>query len=194
MSKHDKPAPARNHPELAAELRRALSKSKKSDLVNILVELAQADRVVLRQLTSRFEVVTTPDNLVAATHQAIMEATAFDKRDINRNFGYDYAAYGEVKRNLVQLIALEKLEEAFELALDLMKRGSYQVEMSDEGLMTQDIEDCLNPVIDAAAECSLPAGEVLAWCSAMLKSDRVGFIAREHLEALNRRLQSSKAH
>jgi len=193
MSKHDKPARARNHPELAAELRRVLSKSKKSDLVNVLVELAQADRGVLRQLTSRFEVVTTPDDLVAATHQAITEATAFDKRDINRNFGYDYAAYGEVKRNLVRLIALEELEEAFELALDLMKRGSYQVEMSDEGLMTQDIEDCLNTVIDAAAECSLPAEEVLAWCSAMLDTDRMGFIARKPLEAVRHHVQAAKA-
>ncbi len=70
--------------------------------------------------------------------------------------------------------------------LDLMKRGSYQVEMSDEGLMTEDLEACLRVVIEAAAGCNLPADEVLAWCSAMLKSDRIGIIAREPLEALRR--------
>ena len=57
------------------------------------MELAEADRGVLRQLTARFDVATTPDELVAATHQAIADATDFDERDINRNFAYDYEAY-----------------------------------------------------------------------------------------------------
>jgi hypothetical protein len=38
-----------------------------------------------------------------------------------------------------------------------------------------------------------PADEVLAWCSAMLATDRVGLIAREPLEALRRRAQPAKA-
>ena len=44
-----------------------------------------------------------------------------------------------------------------ELSLELMKQGSYQVEMSDEGLMTEDIEDCLNVVLKALEE-ERPAG------------------------------------
>ena len=80
-----------------------------------------------------------------------------------------------------------------QLALDLMKRGSYQVEMSDEGLMTEDIEACLSVVIEAVTKCDLPAEEVLVWCAAMLKTDRVGIIAREPLEALHRRVQAAKA-
>ncbi len=99
--KPKKPVPAREQPGSATELRRALTKSKKSELIDILMELAQADRGVLRQLTARFDVATTPDELVAATRQAIADATAFDERDINRNFDYDYEAYGEVKWNLV---------------------------------------------------------------------------------------------
>ena len=47
----------------------------------------------------------TADELVAATRQAIADATDFDERDINRNFDYDYEAYSEVKRNLGRLIA-----------------------------------------------------------------------------------------
>ena len=105
MSTPKKPAPARKQPGLATELRRGLTKRKKSELVDVLIELAQADRGVLRQLTSRFDVATAPDELVAATRQAIADATAFDQRDINRNFDYDYKAYGEVKRNLGRLIA-----------------------------------------------------------------------------------------
>jgi uncharacterized Zn finger protein len=191
--KPKKSVPARKQPGSATELRRALTKSKKSELVDVLIELAQADRGVLRQLVARFDVATTPDELVAATRRAIADATAFDQRDINRNFDYDYEAYGEVKRNLSRLVASGQLRLAMQLALDLMKRGSYQVEMSDEGLMTEDIEDGLSAVIAAVTTCTLPAAEVLAWCSSMLDADRVGFIARKPLEALRRRVQATQA-
>ena len=159
--------------------------------MDTLLELAQADRGVLRQLTARFDVAAAPDELVAATHQAIADATAFDRRDINRNFAYDYEAYGEVKRNLGRLIGLGQLQLAMRLALELMKQGSYQVEMSDEGLMTQDIEDCLDVVLKALEKCDLPATEVIAWCSAMLDNDRVGFIARQPLQALRTHAQAA---
>ena len=68
------------------------------------MELAGADRGVLRQLTARFDVALKLDALIASTRQAIADATRFDKRDINRNFSYDYQAYSEVKRNLGRLI------------------------------------------------------------------------------------------
>jgi hypothetical protein len=179
-----KAAPARKRPASTAELRKALSKRKKEELVNALLELAQADRGVLRQLTARFDVAATADELVAATRQAIADATDFDERDINHNFAYDYEAYGEVKRNLGRLIASGQLRLAMQLALDLMKEGSHQVEMSDEGMMTEDIEDCLSVVFKALKNCDLSAAEITSWCSAMCKNDRVGFIAREALQSL----------
>lgn len=61
--------------------------------------------------------------------------------------------------------------------------------MSDEGLMTDDIEDCLSVVLKALQKSDLPAAEIITWCSAMLDNDRVGFIAREQLQSLRRRLQ-----
>ena len=189
--KPKKAAPASKRPESMAPLRRALSRRRKAELVDTLLELAQADRGVLRQLTARFDVAAAPDELVAATHQAVADATAFDERDINRNFAYDYEAHGEVKRNLGRLIGSGQLQPAMRLALELMKQGSYQVEMSDEGLMTQDVEDCLGVVLKALEKCDLPATEVIAWCSAMLDSDRVGFIARESLQSLRNRAQAS---
>ena len=191
--KPKKAGPASKRPESTAQLRRALSKRKKAELVDTLLELAQADRGVLRQLTVRFDVAAAPDELVAATHQAIADATAFDERDINRNFDYDYEAYGEVKRNLGRLIDAGQLRPAMQLALGLMKQGSYQVEMSDEGLMAQDIEDCLNVVLKALEKCDLPANEVIVWCSAMLGNDRVGFIAREPLQSLRNHFQGATA-
>jgi hypothetical protein len=189
--KPKKEAPASKRPESIAPLRRALCRRKKAEFVDALLELAQADRRVLRQLTARFDVAATADELVAATHQAIADATAFDRRDINRNFAYDYGAYEAVKRNLGRLIDAGQLRPAMQLALELMRQGSYQVEMSDEGLMTPDIEDGLAVVLKALEKCELPANEVIAWCSAMLDNDRVGFIARESLESLRNHVQGT---
>jgi hypothetical protein len=191
--KPKKPASIRKQPDSTAALRQALSRRTKEELVAALVELAQADRGILRQLTARFDVATAPDELVAATRRAIADATDFDERDINRNFEYDYEAYGEVQRNLGRLIASGQVRPAMQLALDLMKQGSYQVEMSDEGLMTADLEECLGVVHKALKKCDLPAAEVIAWCSAMLANDRVGFIAREPLLSLRDHLQATAA-
>jgi len=164
----------------------AISKCTKAELVDLVLELAEADRRLLRQITARFDVARAPSELVAATHQAIVDATAFDKREINRNFNYDYAAYEEVKRNFGRLIGAGQLLQVMELSLELMKRGSYQVEMSDEGLMTQDIEDCLSVVLESLRNCDLPALKVIEWCSAMLRSDRSGFIATNQLHSLRK--------
>jgi hypothetical protein len=125
--------------------------------VDLLLEFAQADRGILRQLTARFDVGAAPEELVAATRQAIADATDFDARKINRNFDYDCEAYEEVKRNLGRLIGMGQLRQAMQLSLDLMKQGSYQVEMSDEGMMTDDIEDCLSVVLENLKKCDLPA-------------------------------------
>ncbi len=171
----------------AAALRRALNGRKKAELVQCLLDLAQEDRRLLRQLTARFDVPALPDELVAATRQAIAAATDFDEREINYNFDYDYEAYEAVKRNLRLLVDAGQLPLAMQLAVYLMKEGSYQVEMSDEGLMTEEIEDCLSVVLKALRTTDLPAGEVVAWCAAMLKNDRVGFIAEEEIKSLQNR-------
>ena len=164
-----------------AALGKALSRQTKAQLVDLLLELARQDRTLLRQLTARFDVVAAPDELVASTRQAIVDATDFDERDINRNFDYDYR---EIKRNLSRLIEAQQLPQAMQLSLELMKSGSRQVEMSDEGLMTEDIEDCLSVVIKALTKSELPAQEIVAWCSAMMQQDRVAFIATSQLQAL----------
>jgi hypothetical protein len=188
-----KRVPASQQAESTAALRQALGKRTKAELVTVLLELAQADRGIYHQLTARLGVAVAADELVAATRRAIAAATDFDERDSNRNFDYDYQAYEEVKRNLSRITASGRLPMAMQLALELMKEGSYQVEMSDEGLMTDDIEDCLSVVLKALAKCDLPADEVVAWCSAMLDNDRVGFIAREPLQSLRNRVQTAEA-
>lgn len=177
--------------EGVAALRKALEKQKKGELIDILVELAGEDRRLLRRLTEQLDVATPPPELIASTRQAIAEATDFDERDINRNFAIDYDAYAEVKRNLDRLVKLGQLRPALELSLELMKQGSYQVEMSDEGQMTDEIADCLGVVIKALPSCGLPTDEVIQWCQAMHAADRVGFIADQELNALRRHVEAS---
>jgi len=165
-------------------LKATLAKRKKAELVDVIVEMAKANRSIQRQLESQFGVVAPPEELIAATRVAIADATDFDEREINYNFDYDYQAYNTVKRNLARLIELGHLREAMELSQELMSSGSYQVEMSDEGMMTEDIEECVQIVIKAIAKSDLPAADVTAWCAEMTLQDRVGFICDSELAAL----------
>jgi hypothetical protein len=177
--------------DLVPRLRKALLKQTKAALVDMLVELAKGDRNILRSLAERIDLEAPPQELAAATRQAIADATDFDDRDINRNFDYDYGAYAEVKRNMGRLIDLGELRLAMELSLELMKQGSCQVEMSDEGLMTGDIEECLQVVVRALKKSNLPPEEIAAWCNAMAKSDRVGFIYDRELAQLRKQSEPS---
>jgi hypothetical protein len=179
--------------DVAKRLRKALAKRRKDELIDVLVELARDDRTVLRRLDARFELEAPPQELVAATRRAIADATDFDQRDINRNFSYDYAAYEAVKGNLSRLVGLGQLRLAMELSLELMDQGSYQVEISDEGLITDDIEECLQVVLQALRRGDLPASELIAWCRDMLEKDRVGCICDEELKALRHDLEASRS-
>jgi hypothetical protein len=67
--KRRKPVPSVKPPGPAATLRQALARRKKAELVDALVELAEGDRAILRQLTARFDVAMKLEELVAATHQ-----------------------------------------------------------------------------------------------------------------------------
>jgi len=171
-----------------ARLRKALAKQTKGVLLDLVVGLASHNRTILRELEERFDIEQPPGDLVAATQQAISDATDFDEREINYNFDYDSQAYTTVQRNMKRLLNQGCYNEAMKLSLELMRRGSYQVEMSDEGMMTEDIEDCLRPVIKGLKKSDLPAKKVVDWRKAMKKEDRVGFICDQELEALRKHL------
>ena len=174
-------------------LRKALAKRTKGELIDVLVETARDDRALLRRLAAHFELQTPLKELLAATRQAIADATAFDERDINHNFSYDDEAYRQVQQNLHRLIELGQLRPAMKLSLELMDQGSYQVEMSDERLMTDDIEPCFRVVLKALRKCDLPAAEVIAWCAEMLKRDRVGFLCDQELRTLRQQFETSRS-
>ena len=93
-------------------LAKALAKRTKAELDEALVEIAEADRGILRRLETWFGVEAPSEELVAATRQAIADATDFDEREINYNFDYDYEAYGTVQRNFGRLIEQGHLHAA----------------------------------------------------------------------------------
>jgi len=147
------------------------------------VELAKGNAEFSRVLEAKLDVQKPIDLQVSDVELAIGHATDFDDRQLNYNFDYDYQAYEDVKKGLKKLIVLGHLEEVKSLALRLMKDGSYQVECSDEGLMTDDIQDCLKPVMQAMkAESGAAASK---WALEMLRADRVGFICENELKRLS---------
>lgn len=182
-----KRVPKVKQPDPLDSLRRALASLGNDELVGVIVELARGNRVIQRELESRFKVEPPAAELIANTQCALSDATDYDERQINRNFDYDYAAYKTIERNFRSLIAAGQLDAVMELALELMREGSHQVEMSDEGLMTDDIEDCLKIVGDAIKKSNLSPSKIAAWCEALRKHDCVGFIFQKELEALSKR-------
>ena len=161
-----------------------LSKQSKTALVNGLVELVKDDDRIARRLIQRFQVGLPSVTLIEETRRAIEDATAYDPREANQNFDYDYETYETVKENFQKLVGAGRLEPAMNLALELMESGSEQVEMSDEGLMTDDIEECLRVVIQAVKSADLPGEAVKTWGQKMRRADRVKFICDKELQAL----------
>ena len=163
----------------------ALAKCKKAELIDLLLGLAEDNRGAMRWLESEIDVDKPSEEIVSATRQAIADATEFDESQINRNFDYDYEAYEAVAQNLTKLLEMGEISASMSLSLELMEQGSYQVEVSDEGMMTEEIEDCIMVVIKALKKkTSCPPKDIVEWCMAMAKKDRVGFICDAELRKL----------
>lgn len=165
-------------------IEKELHKRTKAELVAMILAIAKEHAVVARELEDRLPIEKPVDLLVADVSSAIDRATDFDPRMRNHNFDVDWQAYAEVQKGLSRLVELGHLEDAKSLALKLMKDGSYQVECSDEGLMTDEICECLKPVIRAVKTAG---GDAAAkWAAEMQTADRVGFICNKELAKLRR--------
>jgi hypothetical protein len=161
-------------------LRAALKKLKKADLVEVALRIAQQDKASQWLLEQEVGLDKPVNLLVHDIEVAIEVATRVDEARINYNFAFDRRAYEAVRHGLSQLIQKEKIEEAKGLALKLMRKGSYQIECSDEGLMQEEIETCLRPVISAVAASSGDRD----WAREMLRGDGTGCICRQELTEL----------
>ena len=163
-------------------IEKKLRQRTKADLIAMILMIARDHAVVARELEGRLDVEKPVDLLVADVSSSIDRATDFDERMMNYNFDVDWQAYADVQKGLSQLVDLGHLEDAKSLALKLMKGGSYQVKCSDEGLMTEEISECLKPVIHAVKAAG--GVEAAKWAKDMRIADRVGFICDKELAKL----------
>lgn len=163
-------------------IEKELHKRTKAELVAMILAIAKEHAVVTRELEDRLTIEKPVDLLITDVSIAIDRATDFDERMMNYNFDVDWQAYADVQKGLSQLVELNCLADAKLLALKLMKNGSYQVECSDEGLMTDEISQCLDPVIRAVKAAD--GDEAVRWAKKMQTADRVGFICYKELAAL----------
>ncbi len=159
-----------------------LHKQTKADLVAAILAIAKKHAVVARELEDRLTIDKPVDLLVADVSSAIDRATEFDENMLNHNFDVDWQAYADVQKGLSLLVERGHLAKAKSLALKLMNDGSYQVECSDEGLMTDEVCQCLKPVIQAVKAAG--GHEATKWASEMQQADRVGFICERELAEL----------
>ena len=168
-------------------LEAALRRQKKQDLIALLRDLATADAVNRHFLEQRLSIQPPPADVATDVARAIEEATYVDPRDAyaNMNIDYDLDAYERAGAGLKSLVAAGDLAAAKALSLELMKRGSYQCECSDEALMVDELAECLTPVIAAVKQEDRASAS--AWAREMLAADRIEFICHEQLGALARK-------
>jgi len=160
-------------------------KRTNADVIELIVMLAKRYASLIRDLEKELAIEKPIDLLIDAVASAIDRATDFDEREINYNFDVDWQAYEDVRQGLRKLAELGQLEDAKSLALKLIKEGSYQVECSDEGMMTGDIRECLKPVMQAVQSAGGKAAT--KWAVEMLRADRIGFICDRKLKELRTR-------
>lgn len=161
-------------------LRTALSQLEKDDLVELAVRAAQEEKAVQWLLEEQTRLEKPVELLVHTIEDAIKIATRVNEHELNRNSHYDWRAYKAAESGLTQLIEKQAIEEAKALALTLIERGGHQINCSDEGMMREEIEDCLRPVI-AAVAFSPGASD---WARDMLTRDTSGFICEGELREL----------
>jgi hypothetical protein len=161
-------------------LRAALRRIKKADLVELTLRISQEEKASEWLLENELALDKSIELLVHDVAIAIDIATEVDDLRVNYNFAYDWRAYEAIRRGLSQLIQKNAIEQLKNLALKLMDKGSHQIECSDEGLMQEQIESCLQPVIAAVAK--LPDGR--QWAMEMLQHDRMRFLCEKELTEL----------
>lgn len=149
-------------------------------MVELTLQLAEGQMASQWTLEKELNLDKPVDLLVHDIESAIEIATQVDELQLNHNFDYDWRAYEAVHWGLEQLIAKDAIEEAKALSLSLAKKGSYQMTCSDEGLMQEDIENCLRAVISAVTD----SPDAAEWAWKMRLNDSSGFLCEEELREL----------
>lgn len=159
---------------------KALRTQRKDSLVQILTKLCDQN-IHARWIIEAELAMTKPVEMVLHDlREAIHLATHIDEKRVNHNFAFDWYAYAEVKRLMEMLIALSAITEAMEIAVYYMGLASRQIEHSDEGMMLEEVEAGLQPILEALENHD--ETQRSAWALRMQTADQVGFVCHEKLE------------
>lgn len=164
------------------KLRKALARTKKAELIDIMMDLSVYDPSPRWEIEQAVKLEKPMELAVHDTRCAIKIATEVPHEQIGHDFQFSWQAYEAIEFGLRDLIRQGFVEEAMQLAIELMDKGSEQLECSDQGDMLINIEDCLGPVVDAAEH--LDAMIAKSWAQQMKTTDRVGFVMEERLDRL----------
>lgn len=160
----------------------ALRKLKKDELIDLLMSLYTYDPAPRWSIEAEIDVKKPPDLIAYDLRQAIGIATKVDETKLNRNFDYSWQAYEATEHGFNLLIRAGDLTTAKLIAIEFINKASYQVECSDEGLMTEEIESCLKPLFEAVTAEKWEDRQ--SWAIAMTQADRCGHICRDAIESL----------
>lgn len=177
----------------AQNMKQSLERFSKDEIIDRLIQVAGEDRLFRRKIEWKFGVFSTVADLMESTRQAISEATRFDEKEWNSNFEWDTDAYWIIKDYLVRLLELGAFEEVMALSLEIMQRGSQQVEASDEGMMIQDIRGCLQVALNGLRTSRISVSSLIRFCDQLSSRDRIGCICDEEIQELKAWLEHGLA-
>lgn len=159
---------------------KTLRTQRKDSLIQVLTKLCD-ENIHARWVTEAELGMAKPVELVLHDlREAIQLATHVDKKQMNHNFSFDWDAYAEVKRLMEMLVSLSAITEAMEIAVHFMEKASRQIEYSDEGMMLEQVEASLKPILEALENHD--ETQRAAWACRMQTADQVGFVCHEKLE------------
>jgi hypothetical protein len=116
--------------------------------------------------------------LIGDIRSALRKATYVPKEQINHNFSVDYDAYEQVRRGLKKLVEREHLREAMAIAIEVMKLGSHQVELSDEGLMADEVVETVKLVVKEVEASQVDPDEKAKWLESLAEADWLELLSR----------------
>jgi hypothetical protein len=157
--------------ELRRRLSTALERHSKAQLISLLQDTAFRWEDVCRQLLMETEDDQPLSGLVGDIRSALRKATHVPEEQVNRNLSVDYNAYEQVRRGLKKLIATDHLREAMALAIDVIQLGSNQVELSDEGLMADEVVETVKLVVKEVDAAQIGPEEKAKWWVALAAAD-----------------------
>lgn len=166
---------------------KALRRTRKETLVQLLMDWSAKDIVVCWRIEAALQITKPLELLLYDLRRAIALATQTDDTRLNRDVPVDYEAYAEIRRLMGQLVSAGFVAEAMEVAIEFMDLASYQLECSDQGLMQEEIEEGLQPLLAALEDDNSPRRA--QWAAQMQHADRVGSVCWKKLQEWSSGLQ-----